>query len=132
VRPTLDSLLADCHARRLTVTTGRLPRAVRGTYHHPTRTITLAAGMPGWAAVPTLMHEMVHADRGDDGPQPAAIEARIDALVACRLITVGEYAAAEDLVGPVVGALAAELDVPAWVVEAYRRTLLSKCSSSCQ
>lgn len=132
MRPTLDSLLADCHARRLTVTTGRLPRAVRGTYHHPTRTITLAAGMPGWAAVPTLMHEMVHADRGDDGPQPAAVEARIDALVACRLITVGEYAAAEDLVGPVVGALAAELDVPAWVVEAYRRTLLSKRSSSCQ
>lgn len=132
MRPTLDSLLVDCHVRRLSVTTGRLPRTMRGAYHHPTRTIVLAAGMPDWVAVPTLMHEMVHADRGDDGPQPTAIEARIDALVACRLITVGEYAAAEALVGPGVGALAAELDVPAWVVEAYRRTLLSKCSSSCQ
>ena len=69
---------------------------------------------------------MCHAERGDDGPQPAAVEARINRAVACRLVTVAEYAAAEALAGPGVGALAVELDVPVWVVEAFRRTLRTR------
>ena len=74
-------------------------------------------------AVPTLMHEMEHARRGDEGPQPRSVEARIDAVVARRLVTVEDYAAAELLVGCRVGALAAELEVPTWVIEAWQRTL---------
>lgn len=122
-RPSLDSLLADCDRRRLTVVLATLPRTVRGAYHHATRTIVLRAGMPEWMAVPTLMHEMEHARRGDEGPQPPSVEARIDAVVARRLVTVEDYAAAELEVGCHVGALAAELEVPTWVIEAWRRTL---------
>lgn len=63
------------------------------------------------AAVPTLMHETEHAVR-DDGPQPAAIEARINRTVVRRPVTIGEYAAAEGIVGPSAGVLAVERDVP--------------------
>ena len=38
-------------------------------------------------------------------------------------MTVEDYAAAELEVGCRVGALAAELEVPTWVIEAWRRTL---------
>lgn len=122
-RPSLDSLLADCDRWRLAVVLAVLPRTVRGAYHHATRTIVLRTGMPEWMAVPTLMHEMEHARRGDEGPQPRSVEARIDAVVARRLVTVEDYAAAELEVGCRVGALAAELEVPTWVIEAWRRTL---------
>ena len=60
---------------------------------------------------------------GDEGPLPRSVEARIDAVVARRLVTVEDYAAAELEVGCRVGALAAELEVPTWVIEALRRTL---------
>ena len=123
MRPTLESLLADCNRQSITVIAAPLPGTRQGAYCHATRTIVLRRGMPDRLAVPTLMHEMCHAERGDDGPQPAAVEARINRAVACRLVTVAEYAAAEALAGPGVGALAVELDVPVWVVEAFRRTL---------
>ena len=122
--PSLDSLFSECHDRGVAVVSAYLPRGMRGAYRHRTRTIVLCPGMPGWMAVPTLLHGMVHAERGDDGPQPAAVEARIDALVACQLITVGEYATAERAVGPGVGALAMELETTTWVIEAYQRCLL--------
>ena len=126
MRPTLESLLADCDRQSITVITAPLPGTRQGAYCHATRTIVLRRGMPDRLAVPTLMHEMCHAERGDDGPQPAAVEASINRAVACRLVTVAEYAAAEALAGPGVGALAVELDVPVWVVEAFRRTLRTR------
>ena len=126
MRPTLESLLADCDRQSITVITAPLPGTRQGAYCHATRTIVLRRGMPDRLAVPTLMHEMCHAERGDDGPPPAAVEARINRAVACRLVTVAEYAAAEALAGPGVGALAVELDVPVWVVEAFRRTLRTR------
>lgn len=126
MRPTLESLLADCDRQSITVITAPLPGTRQGAYCRATRTIVLRRGMPDRLAVPTLMHEMCHAERGDDGPQPAAVEARINRAVACRLVTVAEYAAAEALAGPGVGALAVELDVPVWVVEAFRRTLRTR------
>ena len=122
-RPSLDSLLTDCDRWRLTVALTALPRTVRGAYHHATRTIVLRAGMPEWMAVPTLMHEMEHARRGDEGPQPRSVEARIDRAVAHRLISVGDYRAAEAAVGPHPGAIAVALDLPRWVVDAYRSAL---------
>lgn len=124
--PTLDALLTQCAHHHITVTTHPLPGTMRGAYHHTTRTITLRPGMPDWMTVPTLLHEMRHAWRGDDGHQAHRVEARIDRWVATRLLDVGRYAAAEALVGPAVGALAAELDVPAWVVVAYRDTLRTR------
>lgn len=124
MRPTLPQAVAEARAAGATVEWGRLPDGVRGTYHHPTRTITLAEGMSDTLAVPTLMHETLHAIRGDDGPQPAHVERRIDEAVARRLLTVAEYADAEQVTGARgSGALAVELGVPRWVAAAFRRTL---------
>ena len=119
----MDTLLASADAQRLFVRWVPMPQGWAGAYHLPSRTIYLREGMSERSAVPTLMHELQHAARGDNGHQPRPVEARIDRQVACRLVTDIEYRAAEALAGPHLGALAAELDVPCWVVAAYRETL---------
>ncbi len=101
----------------------RMPAGLRGAYHLATRMILLREGMPDRLAVPTLMHELEHARRGDDGHQGGAVEAHINRAVACRLVTPESYRRAEVAVGPHPGALAVELDVARWVVIAYQSTL---------
>ncbi|WP_210579210.1 hypothetical protein [Actinomyces succiniciruminis] len=123
MRPTMDALLAAADEQQVFVRWLRMPEGWRGAYHLPSRTVYLRKGMSERSAVPTLMHELTHAARGDDGHQTRPVEARIDRQVACRLITPGAYRAAEMLAGPHLGALAAELDVPCWVILAYRETL---------
>lgn len=123
MRPSLDALAQQCADQGIIVSWARLPAGRRGLYVLSTRTIYLRHDMPDRLAVPTLMHEMCHAERGDDGPQPAAVEARIDRAVAHRLISVGDYRAAEAAVGPHPGAIAVALDLPRWVVDAYRSAL---------
>lgn len=123
MRPSLDALAQQCADQGIIVSWARLPAGRRGLYVLSTRTIYLRHDMPDRLAVPTLMHEMCHAERGDDGPQPAAVEARIDRAVAHRLISVGDYRAAEAVVGPHPGAIAVALDLPRWVVDAYRSAL---------
>ncbi len=96
----------------------------RGAFFLPSRTIYLREDMVDAVALPTLLHEMEHARRGDDGHQPAAVEQAIDRCVARTLITEDDYARAEALTGGRgSGAIAAELGLPRWVVPAYRRTL---------
>ncbi len=119
----MDTLLAAADKQQVFVRWLNMPEGWRGAYHLPSRTIYLRKGMDECATVPTLMHELAHASRGDDGHQTRPVEARIDRQVACRLITSGAYRDAEALVGPHPGALAVELDVPRWVVVAYRETL---------
>lgn len=87
------------------------------------RTIVLRLGMPDRAVVPTFMHEMEHAARDDDGPQPAAVESRINRIVAHRLVSIAEYSAAERVAGPGAGALAVGLEVLTWVIMAFQRSL---------
>ena len=70
-----------------------------------------------------LLHEAQHVLRGDDGHQSQCVEDRIDETVAGQLIDLVEYARAEDEYGWNSGAIAAELGVPKWVVQAYRRAL---------
>ena len=123
MRPSLESLSQECLEAGVRVSWAVLPSGYRGLYLPDARTVYLRAGMPDWVAVPTLMHELCHVERGDTGHQEWWVEARIDRSVARRLVDVRAYAAAEALVGPGAGALAAELEVPVWVVEAYRDTL---------
>ncbi|WP_195393634.1 DUF6782 family putative metallopeptidase [Actinomyces urogenitalis] len=123
-RPTLNALLQQCEDAGITVTWTRLASRRRGGYAHASRTIYLTEGMPDDLALPTLMHEMEHARRGDDGHQPRAVERRIDETVAHQLITADDYARAEAVTGARdSGAIAAEMGLPRWVVSAYRRTL---------
>lgn len=123
-RPTLTSALDAAEAAGLFVTWIPLPADLRGAFFLPTRTIYLAHDMSETLALPTLLHEMEHARRGDDGHQPAAVERRIDEAVAHSLITAEEYARAEAVTGARdSGAIAVEMGLPRWVVSAYRRTL---------
>ena len=123
MRPTLNALLAHAAEQGVTGIWAPLPPGRRGAWHHTTRTIILRPGMSDTLAVPTLMHELEHARRGDEGPQPRSVEARIDRAVAHRLISAGDYRAAEAAVGPHPGAIAVALDLPRWVVDAYRSAL---------
>lgn len=120
----MDALLDDAAEQGVLVQwMTHMPTGLRGAYHLGTRTIILRAGMPDRLAIPTLMHELAHAAREDDGHQARPVEVHINRAVACRLITPDSYRWAEIAVGPHVGALAVELDVPRWVVVAFRETL---------
>lgn len=88
-----------------------------------TKEVGLWVGLRRFQRLPTLMHECLHVRRGDDGHQPQAVEARIDEAVAVALVDRERYAWAESQYGWHAGAIAAELEVPKWVIQAYRRTL---------
>lgn len=123
-RPTLTSALDAAEAAGLFVTWVPMADPQRGAFFLPTRTIYLREDMADAVALPTLLHEMEHARRGDDGHQSRAVERRIDEAVAHRLITADDYARAEAVTGARdSGAIAVEMGVPRWVVSAYRRTL---------
>ena len=101
-----------------------LPEGRRGAWHAGSGTIWLAEGMGESAAVAALLHEVEHARRGDECPQPGWVERRIDRTVACRLIRPDEYARAERVSGGRgSGAVAVELGLPRWVVRAFRDTM---------
>lgn len=119
----LGDAVARCEAAGAVVRWAALPTGVRGCYDHETSTIWVRDGMSEHVAVPTILHELHHHLRGDDGPQTAAVEARIDRLVARELITPAAYAAAECVTGGGSGPIAVELGLPRWVVGAYRSTL---------
>lgn len=122
-RPDLETLTSQCTTMGVAVTWTRLPGGLAGCYHHATRTILLDHRLEDWQAIPVLLHEIAHAAAGHDGHQSHRVEARIDRSVAMKMISPGEYEAAERIVGAHLGALAAELEVPVWVVEAYQSTL---------
>lgn len=123
-RPTLTSALDAAEAAGWFVTWVPMADPQRGAFFLPTRTIYLREDMADAVALPTLLHEMEHARRGDDGHQSRAVERRIDETVAHTLITADDYARAEAVTGARdSGAIAVEMGVPRWVVSAYRRTL---------
>lgn len=123
-RPTLTSALDAAEAAGLFVTWVPMADPQRGAFFLPTRTIYLREDMADAVALPTLLHEMEHARRGDDGHQSRAVERRIDETVAHTLITADDYARAEAVTGARdSGAIAVKMGVPRWVVSAYRRTL---------
>lgn len=94
-----------------------------GWYCHQSRTIGLHPDLLERQKLPVLLHEAIHHARQDEGHQSEAVERRINEQVASLLIDPVDYAWAEGQVGHHTGGLAALLDVPMWVVEAYRRTL---------
>lgn len=124
----METLVQRCAELGLRVRWTNLPDNLSGCYDHTTSTIWLRNGDPEWMSVPTLMHELIHAHRGDNGHQPAAIERAIDRTVARALITEEEYAEAERISGARgSGGIAAELELPRWVVSAYRAELRQRC-----
>lgn len=70
-----------------------------------------------------LAHELGHAYYGDDGPQRDATERRAWRYAAHLLINGAEYAEAERVHGPHLGALADALDVTREVVQAFQAVI---------
>ncbi len=83
--------------------------------------VWIDAGLGERAAAAALAHELEHVRRGDSGPQRLGVERLIDEHVARRFVDPGRYARAEHVLGPDPALIADELDIPAWVVEAWQR-----------
>lgn len=100
-----------------------LPYPLPGAYWHRERLIVVDARLsPTWQRC-TLAHEAVHAWFGHDGPCEPAREAWVDEQAAGLLVNATEYRLAEKLHGPDVHAIADELNVTDWIIEAFQRTL---------
>lgn len=119
----MDALLDELAGEGVRVMRADLPGDMDGAYMLRSNTILLDTGLVDWEELPVLMHEMVHWRRGDDGPQSARVERSIDEAVALQLVDPTDYARAEAQLGWHTGGIAVELDVPRWVVQAYRRVL---------
>lgn len=100
-----------------------LPGRWTGAYDLRGGVIYLRHGLTVPQRLATLAHELRHHELGHDGHQAAAVEARINEDVARALISPTEYALAEQLHEGRAGAIALELDLPRWVVSAYRAPL---------
>lgn len=119
-----DDCLARARALGVEVkVTRHLPGATQAAYDHAKATIWLSHRLPDHAIIPCLLHELEHAEAGHFGHQDAAVEDRINERVAEVLISAEDYARAEALAGGSSGGIAVELDLPRWVVSAYRRRL---------
>ncbi|MSS84533.1 hypothetical protein FYJ24_07090 [Actinomycetaceae bacterium WB03_NA08] len=103
-----------------------LPRGMWGFYSLEWRLVTLRVGMPHMYRLPTLLHECGHVARMDNGHQCSKVEKAIDEDVALALINPADFKWAETHVGYHTGGIAHELEVPKWVVRAYRRVLLKQ------
>lgn len=115
------ALLAVAHRLGVAVVTAPMGGTRRGAYIHRARTIVLRDGLTDAQRAAALAHEVVHARRGDDGPQTPAVEARVDEDAAAMLIPTAAYARAEALVGPDPRALAVELETTPATVAAWQR-----------
>lgn len=119
----LRALAEAAHDEGLAILECPLPRNLMGAYDLRSGVIYLRKGLTVSHHVAALAHELEHHYRGDDGHQDAVTEARINQAVARALISPTEYALAERITGGHTGAIALELDLPRWVVSAYRKQL---------
>ncbi len=96
----------------------------RGEYRDQHRLITLNPRMSTVLQRSTLAHELGHHHHGDTWVDDAAVlaahERRATAFAAHLLITPSAYARAEALVGPHAGAIARELEVSRYIVDAWQ------------
>lgn len=98
----------------------------RGEYKHSARLITLNPTMSDVLQRSTLAHELGHAHYGDTWTDNEAVkqqrEERANKYAARLLISPLEYAVAEAIVGSHPGALAKELCVATYIIEAWQST----------
>lgn len=120
--PSMDALLATCRRERIDVY--RIPLdGLFGAWELDTRSIWVDRRLSDRYAAPVLAHELIHAHRRDPGCQPTRVEEWIDERVARIYVDPAAYARAERIRGPYPGAIADELDLPQWVIEAWQRSL---------
>ena len=121
---TSEDLMNRAEAGGLRVTWTDL-RGRSGRYDDDRREILLDLCLTEYQTRSVMAHELSHA-HWRDRPTACALEherreRRADAEAARTLIEPAEYAEAERAHGPHVGAIASELGVCTWVVEAFQR-----------
>lgn len=121
----LDLLHAHCGDLEIEVEWVDLGPRRRGHYLDDSGVIELNTRLTRAQATATLAHEVGHATFRDRCTTPAN-ERRAWEYGAALIITVDEYATAEDLVGHHTGALATELGVTPILIEAWRRWYLKR------
>lgn len=112
-------LFAHCADLEVEVQWADLGEHRRGEYRDDHGLIVLNHKLTRAQATATLAHEVGHAVFGDRASTPAN-ERRASEYGASLIITPREYAAAERMVGHHPGALAAELGVTRYLIEAWR------------
>lgn len=121
--PSWDQVVREAAREKVTLRRSRLHGA-RGLWVPASRTIWVDSRLPDHHAAPTLAHELIHARRGDsECATDTLAEQMIDQRVARRWISRAAYARLEHEYGGDVWMIADSLDVPVWVVQAYRRVL---------
>lgn len=116
----LDLVFQHCADLGIDVEWADLGEYRHGEYHWQGDRIILSLRLTQAQAASTLAHELGHRRFGDTCSTPAN-ERRAWEYGAALLITAEEYAAAEDLVGHHVSALAIELGVTVRLIQAWRR-----------
>lgn len=114
-----DLCLQHCADLGIDVEWADLGERRRGEYRRSTNLIVLSTLLTRRQATATLSHELGHARFGDTCSTPAT-ESRAWQYGAALIITPGQYAAAEQLVGSHPSALAAELEVTPRLIGAWR------------
>ena len=117
------ALLDQAAGEGINILEAQLPGDTWGLYVRGSLTIYLQSGMTTTQRVATLLHELAHHVAGHDGHQSQGVEDQINEGVALLLVDPVEYAFWESQLGWSTGGIAHALEVPRWVVEAYRRTL---------
>ncbi|MCI1788416.1 MAG: hypothetical protein LKI58_10210 [Actinomyces sp.] len=118
------ALLAWCRARGIEIVVMDIAGSRWGWYSLRDGVIAIQEGLSQTQRVATLLHEIEHVRRHDDGPQPQYVEDAIDEKVARTLIEPDDYRRAvddEDFHGNLF-ALARRLGTCGWVVQAFQRT----------
>lgn len=116
---TIDDLTNLCTHHGLSIIE-ITPMNLHGAYVHDLKLILLNANLTTKHKLAALAHEYVHALRGDDGHQPQTVERLVDRQAAQLLVSDEEYATAENIVGPDPRAIAIELDLPLWLIQAWK------------
>lgn len=92
-------------------------------YDHATKRVLVQRGLTARHLHATLLHELLHVRAGHEGCQPTKVEHRINEEVALTLVDPRAYVEAERTHGWNSEAIAVELDLPPFVVRAYRRVI---------
>ncbi|MDO4243766.1 MAG: hypothetical protein Q4C85_08445 [Actinomyces sp.] len=116
-----SALLAVAHSYGVTVHRADLLPGERGRFEASQSRILISRGLTVGQEVATLAHEVVHARRGDDGHQEAAVERFVDEEAARLIITAAAYRDAEQVEGPDLWGIARHLDVTPGLVLAWQR-----------
>lgn len=116
----LDEIENELAQRGVEIVPWDMPAGVWGAYDKKSSVVYYDKALTQSQRRVTLLHELIHVRRGDDGHQPDRVERLIDRQVVRMVLSQSDYIRAERLHDCDVAAMAQELDLPVWVIEGYQ------------